>query len=234
MISIIGSGNVATHLFKALGGKTQVELIEPHSLKGLNLNSELIILAVADEAISQILPKLKETSSIIVHTSGSVDMECLKEKNREYGVLYPLQTFSKNLEMNYDDIPFFIEASSPSVEDKLKDIASLITKNVRYANSQARKQLHLASVFACNFTNALAGVAKELLSETDIEFSVFMPLLRQTVEKLKYLSPKEAQTGPAIRNDRKIIRAHLDMLGKEPELKALYELLTKRIQHEKL
>lgn len=244
MIEIIGRGNVAFHLQKALNKETEAILVNPHTLEESGLNSdnppELILLAVSDDAIPEVAEKIKkllEASEInknsgltIAHTAGSVPISTLRGITKNFGVFYPLQTFSKNNALDYSEIPVFIEASNPETLNYLKKIAFLFSKNVREADSEARKTLHLASVFACNFTNALAGIAENILSESGIEFSALLPLMKQTVRKLETMTPSEAQTGPAVRGDRKVMEAHLRMLDSKPELQHLYQTLSTLIK----
>lgn len=229
MVAIIGRGNVATHLFKALNGKTEVTLVDPHTLSNLPAKTDMTLLCVSDNAIPEVLDKIPVGEGIIAHTSGSISVDTLKGKSPDFGVLYPLQTFTKDLEMKYDNIPVFIEGSNNHTVIELKKIASLFSNDIREANSEARKRLHLSSVFACNFTNALAAMADDLLKESGIEFSALLPLLHQTIDKLEILSPQKAQTGPAIRGDSKVINAHLDMLESDPGLKNIYSVLSSYI-----
>lgn len=229
MIAIIGNGNVASHLNKALGDKTEVVSVNSHTLANLPDNADVILICVTDSAIKQVVQKLPETKAIIAHTSGSVGLDIFEGKSCETGVFYPLQTFSKEKPLNYEEIPVFIEGSSSEAVRKLKNLASLFSKDVREADSKARRQIHLASVFACNFTNALAGIAEELLQETGVDFSVLIPLLKETVNKLEILSPKAAQTGPAVRKDMEILKKHLSMLETKPEIQKIYSEISELI-----
>ena len=226
MVAIVGRGNVASHLFIALKDKVNVCLVNPHSLEGLPEKPEFILLAVSDNAIEEIVKKLPSSDSIIAHTSGSISIDSLKEKGKNYGVFYPLQTFTKGIELDYSEIPVFIEGSNSLTISKLKKLASLFTNDIREADSEARRKLHLASVFACNFTNALAGVGKDLLEGTNIDFSALLPLMKQTVNKLQYLSPSEAQTGPAVRGDSIVMQKHLRMLQSNPLLQDIYNIFS--------
>lgn len=225
-INIIGRGNVATHLNKAFSGSNTVELINPHTLENLDYTSDIILICVSDDAIEGIIRKLNVCDSIIAHTSGSVSIDLFKDKFKNYGVFYPLQTFTKNVELNYSEIPVFIEGSSEDVSKKLIDLGSTFANKIVFANSASRRKLHLASVFACNFTNALARIADNILSDTNIPFENILPLMHQTVNKLNFLSPEEAQTGPAVRGDKKVMEAHLNLLKDAPELAELYKLFS--------
>lgn len=229
MIAIIGSGNVASHMYNAFRKKASVCMVNPHTLEGMPENPELILICVKDDVIEEVVDKLPYSSSIIAHTAGSVPMDILSKKTDRFGVFYPLQTFNKDIPLDYSIIPVFIEGNSAETVEKLKSYASIFTENVREADSNARKQLHLASVFACNFNNALAGVADYLLKNTDIPFSVLLPLMQQTLNKLENHTPQEAQTGPAIRGDMGVINQHLSMLESDTSLKDIYKLISKLI-----
>lgn len=234
MISIIGNGNVATHLYNALKDKTEISIINSRSLETLPQNTDVIIICVSDNAISEIVSKLPPSDAIIVHTSGSIPMDILKKYGSEYGVFYPLQTFTKGIDLEYSDIPVFIEGSSERVVEKLKEIASLFSNDIHNADSEMRRKLHLASVFACNFTNALARISQSLIEKSGIDFSILRPLMKQTIKKLDVISPEEAQTGPAVRGDSIVIDKHLEMLSDHPDLKTLYQQMTKIIQNGKI
>ena len=230
MIAIIGRGNVASHLYKALNEKTEVCMVDPHTLEGLPENPEIILLSVSDNAIESVAKRLPETNAIIAHTAGSIPMSVLAGNAKNHGVFYPLQTFTKNQELNYKDIPVFIEGSDEEVIKKLKKIAVLFSEDVREADTITRKKLHLASVFACNFTNALACMAKDLLADSNIDFSVLLPLMHQTIKKLEYISPEAAQTGPAVRNDTKVIESHLQSLADDDTLHTIYSVMSEYIK----
>lgn len=235
MIAIIGSGNVASHLYEALKDKTDVVIINPHTLEGLPSKVDIFLIAVADSAIRQVAERLPVTmDALVAHTAGSVSMDILDSVSLSYGVFYPLQTFSKNLILNYKEIPVFIEGNNSEAIKKLKNLASLFSDKIFEADSEKRKQLHLASVFACNFTNALMGVADELLRQSDFDFSVVLPLLSQTVKKLETLSPEQAQTGPASRGDTSVLADHLNMLDKFPEYQQIYKIISDIIVSKRL
>ena len=229
MVTIIGRGNVASHFYEALKYKTEVCMVNPRTLENLPENSDYIILAVSDNSINELAERIPTSNAIIAHTSGSIPMDVLKKTGNNYGVFYPLQTFTKGLKLNYSEIPVFIEGSSNYSVSKLKDLAALFSNDIREADSDKRRKLHLASVFACNFTNKLAGIANNILRETDIDFSALLPLMKQTVDKLAYLSPEESQTGPAVRGDTTVMEKHLMMLDKQPELQDLYKTLSSLI-----
>lgn len=230
MIAIIGSGNVAVHLYKALSDNVPTLLINPHTLEGLPKDADIILIAVADKAIEEVAGKIKNKNSVIAHTSGSIPMDVLKNVGKNIGVFYPLQTFSKGREINYKEIPLFLEGNSSETIFKLKKLGSLFSDNIYEADSAKRKKLHLASVFACNFTNALASVSEKLLENTGYDFKVLQPLMKETIQKLETLSPGEAQTGPAVRKDEKVIEDHKKMLEDQPDLKLLYSIFSDYIK----
>lgn len=232
-IAIVGSGNVASHLNRALKPKAAVSLVNPHSLEGLPENVDVVIIAVADDAIAEVASLIPDSGALVVHTSGSVPIETLAPFFSKYGVLYPLQTFSKDIRLQYDEIPVFLEASSEETLSILKQTASLFTSHIRNADSYTRKILHLSAVFACNFANALIGIGYDILKENGIEGEVLQPLLSQTFMKLMTMQPEQAQTGPALRGDRRVIQSHLDILENQPELAEIYRLISDIIYRKK-
>ena len=229
MVTIIGRGNVASHLYQALKDKTEVTVVNPRTLEELPAESDFIIISVSDNAIREIVEKLPPTDAIVAHTAGSVPMECLKGASDNFGVFYPLQTFTKGITLDYSKIPVFIEGSSPEVVSSLKRLAVLFSENVREADSEKRKNLHLASVFACNFTNAMASISRSLLEDAGVDFSALVPLMQQTVNKLQDVSPEKAQTGPAVRGDTNVMESHLKMLENRRDLQQIYSILSQYI-----
>ena len=230
-INIIGRGNVGSHLFKAFGEHAKVISVDPHTLDNLWAESDFTIIAVADNAILNIIEKIKDFQGIVAHTSGSTGVDIFLKANRQkrFGVLYPLQTFSKNTFLDYSEIPFLIEASDPKTEENLRNLASLISENVRHAGSNLRASLHIAAVLACNFTNHLWSLSEAFLKSKNIEFSILLPLIKETVSKLSRLRPSEAQTGPAVRKDYEIIDLHKKELENYPEICEIYTLLSNSI-----
>lgn len=228
-ISVIGGGNVARHLMKAFEGKINASLVNPRTLDNLPEKSDVIIISVKDSAIKDVADKIRNRAAIVAHTSGSIPMSVLADTAEEWGVLYPLQTFSKDAELDYGEIPFFIEGNTPKAQNDLISVAKVVSENVYVAKSEERKQLHLASVFACNFTNCLMGISQDILKKSDIDFKVMLPLLRQTLSKLSYLSPAEAQTGPAVRRDYPVMESHLKMLSGDAEMQEIYRLMSDQI-----
>ena len=243
-IILLGSGNVATHLGIALKNSnyTIVQVysksIENAKVLANKLNAQftnnlsklkstdLIIVCINDDAILSVLSQIKNTA--IVHTSGSIGLDVFKQKFTNYGVFYPLQTFNKEIDINISEIPFCIEGNSLEFEKQLIKIAKALSKNVVKMNSQQRKQLHIAAVFACNFSNHMYSIADDLLAKKNIDFKILLPLIRKTNANLENYRPKEVQTGPAKRKDTAIIQEHIATI-KENEIKELYHRISDNI-----
>ncbi len=247
-ISIIGSGNVATHLgaaFKNAGHRIiQVysrdmqnsALLAYHigaeaidDLEETNPETDIFIISVKDDAIEPIAKQLAVHQKLIVHTSGATHIEALLAYTDLAGVFYPLQTFSKIKEVDFLTVPLCIEGADETITSELKQLAQTISNNVYLVNSAQRKTLHLAAVFACNFPNYLYGVAQQLLEQQQMDFSMLRPLILETAQKVQERFPAEVQTGPAIRNDENTMAMHLLMLENEPDLKTLYSLISQDI-----
>ncbi|HEY9115027.1 MAG TPA: Rossmann-like and DUF2520 domain-containing protein [Bacteroidales bacterium] len=247
-ISFIGSGNVAWGLapfLRDLG----VEIVEVYStnpqtssefaktfkcnvagsLASLNKNSDLYLLAVPDKEIEKLAKAFPDVKGIVAHTSGIVAVDGLKNLEK-YGVFYPLQTFTKGLTVEISKVPFCIEASGDEVEKELLNLASGMSENVQLIDSVQRKNLHLSAVLVSNFPNLLYHYASELLEEKGLNFQILIPLMEESVRKVKYLKPKDAQTGPAKRNDLVTIEEHLRMLEDFPQIKNIYNLISEQIR----
>lgn len=247
-ISLIGSGNVATHLSAALknAGHRLVQVYSPNmqnaamlayhvgaspidSLKDINVETDMFIIAVKDDAINTIVPQLSPFGKLIVHTSGAVALQALLDSTANAGVFYPLQTFSKTKELNFWDVPMCIEGATEDITKQLEELARTISNNVYLVNSAQRKVLHLSAVFACNFTNHLYGIAEELLKEHNMSFDMLRPLILETADKIKANSPAGVQTGPAVRKDEQTMQGHLQMLDEKSGLQEIYLLLSQDI-----
>mgnify|MGYP003408053211 FL=1 len=243
-IVLIGSGNVAFHLAKAfteaqipisqIFGRNTTELQKiseqfsiPFSTETL-VDADLYIISVSDSSIAEVSSLIKNENALVAHTSGSVSREALSGNYRK-SVFYPLQTFSKSKNLDYSKIPFFIDAENENDEEILKNLASKISKNVMLANDEKRKYIHLTAVFACNFVNHLYARAKEISDSQGIPFDYFLPLIDETTQKIHELEPKLAQTGPAIRNDEKVLKLHESLLTDEEKLK-IYKTLNESIK----
>jgi predicted short-subunit dehydrogenase-like oxidoreductase (DUF2520 family) len=243
-IVLIGSGNVAFHLAKAfteaqipvsqIFGRNTTELQKiseqfsiPFSTETL-ADADLYIISVSDSSIAEVSALIKNENALVTHTSGSVSREALSGNYRK-SVFYPLQTFSKSKNLDYSKIPFFIDAENENDEEILKNLVSKISKNVMLANDEKRKYIHLTAVFACNFVNHLYARAKEISDSQGIPFDYFLPLIDETTQKIHELEPKLAQTGPAIRNDEKVLKLHESLLTDEEKLK-IYKTLNESIK----
>lgn len=244
-IVIIGSGNVAYHLAKAftqngisvsqIFGRNNEDLKEisdafniPFSVKEL-LEADLYLIAVKDESIEDVSKLITKKNCLVAHTSGSVEMEKLSGNFRKAS-FYPLQTFSKTKSLDYTKIPFFIEAEDEQDFNLLKTLAKKVSTKIMQSNYEQRKYIHLTAVFACNFTNHLFAKAKEISDSQNIPFDYFFPLINETVEKIHEISPKEAQTGPAIRDDVKVLKSHETLL-EDKDAKAIFEVMNISIKN---
>ena len=243
-IILVGSGNVATHLGIALQkGNYPIVQVYSRSIENakklaekLNTNytndltqlkaADLIIVSVNDDAISKVLSQIKNTS--IVHTSGSIGINIFNDHFSNYGVLYPLQTFNKEVNVNISEIPFCIEGNNLAFEKQLTTLAKQLSNNVVLMDSEQRKQVHIAAIFACNFSNQMFSIADDLLAEKNLDFKILLPLIKQTISKLSTNKPKAVQTGPAKRNDNNIIQEHIKHINKQ-EVKDLYQEISNNI-----
>lgn len=249
-VVFIGAGRVATRLGLSLI-KESISVLQVYSrtiesasalasllkcnftndITSLTKKADLYIISISDNFIAEIAGQLHLQNKIVVHTSGSVPIEILKNTSNHFGVFYPLNTFIKEKIINLSTTPFCIEASDDQTEEKLIGLASRITSDVRQINSKERAVIHLAAVFACNFTNFMMVNADEILKANGISFDILMPLIGETIEKLYDISPKMAQTGPAIRNDTKVMQKHLEMLKNDPNKSMIYQLLNSQISN---
>ena len=225
-VAIIGNGNVATHLHNAFLKAKNVEVIQVNSRKLENIpETDVTIIAVLDDAIAEVSAKIN--NSFVVHTSGSFALKDLKNNTRK-GVFYMLQSFSKDKKIDFSLVPFCLEATNKKDYIVLEKLTKSIGHKIYKINSEQRKKLHVAAVFVNNFTNHLYKIGNDICQENNIPFDILQPLINETSEKIKELSPKQAQTGPAIRNDRKTIKNHLALLDKQQ--KKIYKILTKSIK----
>lgn len=246
-VVFIGSGNVATHLAKALSDAghrvTQVYsrslenaklLAEKHgaaftdNLSEINRDANLYIFAVKDDALSEIAAQMPSTSGVWVHTAGSLPLSVLSCREKDFGVFYPLQTFSKGRELDFAEIPIFIESDNSETVSFLQEIGQSISSKVKILSSEKRKYLHLAAVFACNFTNHLYAVASEIVESQGMSFDVLHALISETATKAKVMNPVDSQTGPAVRFDKTVMQNHLQLLP-DTQWKEIYQLLSKSI-----
>lgn len=227
---IIGSGNVAYHLAKAfvqngislaqIFGRNENELQKisselniPYSTEKLE-DADLYFICVSDNSVEDVSKIISKKNSLVAHTSGSLPKEILAGEYRKSS-FYPLQTFSKSKDLDYTKIPFFIEAENTEDQKILTDLASKISENVMESTHEKRKYIHLTAVFACNFVNHLFSRAKEISDAQEIPFDYFLPLIDETVQKIHEIEPKSAQTGPAVRNDKRVLELHEQLLQGE-------------------
>ncbi|MBN2349923.1 MAG: DUF2520 domain-containing protein [Bacteroidales bacterium] len=192
-------------------------------------DADVYIIAITDNAISDFVSKLDVNGGIVVHTAGSIAIEALEECSENYGVFYPLQTFTKGKNVGFLNIPVCVEANTRDTLQMLRNLGKLISEKVYEVNSSDRKILHLAGIIASNFSNHLFFQANKVLNDHDLRFELLRPLLIETVNKAVELSPNKAQTGPASRGNRNIIESHLEFLSDYPEIKELYEIFSKQI-----
>lgn len=247
-ISVVGAGNLGYHLAMALHGagfrliniisrtpEKAIELAEHTGAKATTRISErdpepdIFLVCVSDDQIPEVSSQLTETEALVAHTAGSVGMDVLAEHGDRAGVLYPLQTFTRQIPMDYGNIPFMLEAGSEQTLQLLVQLADGISGRYMVLDSESRMQVHVAAVFACNFSNHMSAIAEQLLHDRDLEFSILRPLVEQTMLKIDSASPRDAQTGPAARNDRGTLESHLAMLQDKHEIHELYRLISENI-----
>ncbi len=250
-VTFIGSGNVAWHLAPALenAGIPVKELYSPNiknaeklaehlydvtvkeNLDFKDSEQKLFIIAVSDDAIEKVVRELVlPEGSILLHTSGTQPMQVLEQAQAgSIGVLYPLQTFSKDRKMSFEAIPFCLEASDQDTLETIRNIAGSLTSRVHILDSVERKKIHVAAVIACNFTNHLLSISKDFLEGEDLDFEILKPLVSETLSKALQEEPDAVQTGPARRNDLKTIEQHVSMLQQHSTWKQLYEIISNDI-----
>jgi predicted short-subunit dehydrogenase-like oxidoreductase (DUF2520 family) len=247
-VTFIGSGNVATHMAVAL--KAAGALIDQiwsrniehaaalanvvgarpvSDLSEVDTDADLLVIAVKDDVIAEVCGTLKGVRALVVHTSGATGLDVLSAFEN-YGVLYPLQTFSKNRPIDFTKVPLFIEANTPQVLDELKVIASRLSPLVYEVTSDQRSTLHLSAVFACNFVNHLYALGNQVLQDNSLDFKMLRPLILETAEKVQHDLPMNVQTGPAVRDDQQTILKHLELLNGKPHLQEIYQSLSKSIK----
>ncbi len=249
-VTLIGAGNLATQLGKSLKkagviisqvysrtedpARTLGELLEAEwltDIKALRDEADIYIFSVKDSVLCELISEVCKGrgDKLFLHTAGSMSMSCFEGKALHYGVFYPMQTFSKAKDVDFERIPVFIEGNSIETEDVIKSLANKLSQRVIRLSSADRKYLHLAAVWACNFTNYCYTVASDILGEHGIPFDVMLPLINETTEKIQKISPKEAQTGPAVREDRNVISKQLELMNGKEDLQELYQMLSKGI-----
>ena len=269
-IVLIGAGNLATHLGKALhaaghdmlqvfsrtmqSAETLASLLDAEPLTDIAQvrdDADVYIFSVKDSALVQLVAQLcrheadglgedgavnalrkakkGEHERVFLHTAGSMPMSVFKGMAQHYGVLYPMQTFSKQREVDFSIIPCFVEANDEFAQKQIEGMAREISGRVYQLSSEDRKYLHLSAVFACNFANHCYGISQELLEEHGIPFDVMLPLINETAAKVHEMKPKDAQTGPAVRYDENVIDKQSKLLENHPHFKKVYDSMSKSI-----
>lgn len=249
MITLIGSGNVATWIAQRLQGNPRFPITQVFSrhlehaqtladllnaeaiedIRKLNPDNQIFIFALADKAYDEILPLLPFKLPLAFTTSGTVSCQCLKDYAEQYGVIYPLQTFTKTQDMRALEVPLCLESDFAGEHKTLMwELARELSPTCYEVSEAQRAKMHVAAVFACNFSNAMYQIAYKLLKENGLPFEILLPVLHQTVEKVAQMTPAEAQTGPAVRGDVNVMRAQISTLS-DDRLKELYRLVSELI-----
>jgi predicted short-subunit dehydrogenase-like oxidoreductase (DUF2520 family) len=240
-VTVLGTGNVASHFIKAFDESKDIEVVQIFNHHKSSLNdfnkfetttevktlkpADVYLICIKDDAVQDLVNQIN-VEGIVAHTSGSLPL--LDSTNRN-AVFYPLQTFSKDKELSFKDLPLCIEAEASLDVDILKSLAKNIQSKAYDVDSKQRQELHLAAVFVCNFVNHLYHIGHEICLEKDLPFDILRPLIKETADKINFKHPKEAQTGPALRQDQSTINRHIQQL-ENPNYKELYRYLTTSIQ----
>lgn len=246
-IVFIGAGNLATNLALELikhsyiisqvysrtieSAQILAQLIDSKATNNtskIENDADLYIFSIKDSALEDLLQDIPSNNGIWVHTSGSIPMGIFEKYNKNFGVIYPFQTFSKQRRVEFSNIPVFIEANTEENYNKLYNIFSHISGKVSQLSSDKRKYIHLTGVFACNFVNHLYHISSDILKKENIPFDIVLPLIDETASKVHDMSPKDAQTGPAIRYDKNIIDKHLSLI-EDSRTKEIYRLMSEDI-----
>jgi len=249
-ISVIGSGNVATHLALALHGagccirqvfsrsfehaQMLARRVDAHPVnqwQRLDEDADVYLMAVSDDALYDLALDLRLPDALVIHTSGTTPISVLKPISRRHGVLWSPQTFVRDIAMDYRRLPLCIEGSTPEVADDIEQLASLVSPCLYRLDYQQRLRAHLASVWVSNFVNAINATAQDLMVQEGLDFGMLRPLAEQTLRKWDYGDLWMQQTGPAIRRDEKTLNAQRRQLLDQPELLRLYDQLTELIQN---
>jgi predicted short-subunit dehydrogenase-like oxidoreductase (DUF2520 family) len=246
---IIGSGNVAAVLgrkFKAAGhdilqvvGRNssaasalayEWDTVSTNYQSPINQKADVYLIAVSDDAIDDVIEDLKLPNKVVAHTAASVPMEVLKNVSGHYGVFYPLQSLRKDMRM-LPEIPIYYEGNDETTRKRLAKLAHSISGDrVAEADDDDRLKLHVAAVVVSNFTNHLYALAQEYCKKEGLDFKQLLPLIEETTNRLKDIPANKTQTGPAARHDKETIQKHLDLLKDHPQLKKVYELLSRSIE----
>ncbi|MFN2394845.1 MAG: Rossmann-like and DUF2520 domain-containing protein [Bacteroidales bacterium] len=251
-VVLIGSGNVATQMGLALAEKS-FDILQVYSqtlthadelakklnsspinqIKNIRPDADMYIISVSDNALIELTESLPLENIFLVHTSGSTPMEIFRNKWKRYGVLYPLQTLSKSVKCDFSIVPLCIEASDKDHLGKLLELGKKISSKVYHINSDQREDLHIAAVFASNFTNHMYAIASDILENKNVSFEILHPLLDETLRKAKHNNPAEVQTGPAVRGDKFILEKHREKLSSLPAYQKIYNFISQNIYNTK-
>ena len=248
-ITFIGAGNVAWHLAPALYDaghhivqvysrtlESAVALARQVGAKATNVyeevepTSHIYIYALTDDSLQWVMNHIKIRKGLHIHTAGSMPISIFKQVRDNYGCIYPLQTFTKEKRVDLRKVPFFIEANTKENETLINDIARCMSQKIYRLSSEDRKQLHLAGVFACNFSNLMYVYAEKILGKKNIPFEVMHGLVTESVNKVKKIGPKASLTGPARRGDNRILDQHISLLHSDPDWQEIYTLLSEQIK----
>lgn len=251
-VSIIGTGNVAhwfVYAFQKAGIKIQqiygrdltkcqnlAETCDSEAIQDLSKlkkNSDLYLFSVKDDSYEEVAAQIPFELPLAVLTSGTISARVLAPVTPRFGTIYPCQTLNSGIDFSAVEVPLCVEGGDVDTEALLLQLAAQLSHRTLILHEEERRQLHLAAVFACNFTNALYSIAFDLLKNAKIEPHVLLPLLQNSLKKLNTMTPEEAQTGPAVRNDKQVINKHLDMLQGTP-YREIYEILTQEIHRQHL
>lgn len=247
---VIGSGNVAWHLINAFSKKGihVVQILAQNKKTARNLSKSfsipyiinpallikdagIYLMAVQDDRIGDVAPVLGLKDQLLVHTSGFSSIDILAGASSNTGVLWPLQTLTAGKNIEYDQIPFFVEGNTNENSVQLTRFAGLISERVMVTDSPTRQKIHLAAVIASNLTNQLYSISASILERQEIPFDVLAPLILETAVKAGQQHPLQSQTGPAVRKDLQVIARHLDLLRDDPAFQDIYRLITENIIH---
>ncbi len=247
-IVILGAGNLAWHFVDKIS-KTDINIMQVFSIthksakkladkyklpytdnpEDISADADIYLFMLSDTGLRELSEKFPHKNKTMVHTSGSLPMDIFKNKTNNYGVLYPYQTFRKEIEMDFSKIPMCIEASDSKTEKELSDFAETLNCKYYFFDSEKRKILHIAAVFACNFMNHSIHLGETILKNNNIDEKLLNPLLEQSFKNILNFSAKNTQTGPAVRNDNIIINKHIEILKNNSTLQEVYKILSKSI-----
>ena len=251
---MIGAGRVATHLAQALRERAGLRLVQVYSrtaehaqalaegsdgaawttsAEAVRTDADVYVFSLSDDALADVASRVPTNDGLWLHTAGSVPMDVFRGRAHRYGVLYPLQTFSRDRSVDFHRVPCFVEGCTSEVTDEVRALAEQLSDEVHALPSDRRAYLHLAAVFACNFTNHMYALADEIVRAQGIDGAVLRPLIDETAAKIHRLTPREAQTGPAVRCDRAVMERQAAMIT-DPEVRQLYEAISRGIYAKQL